>query len=85
MTQLTLAATPINARGLLRRAIAAETEEELTEFYEIDATGKRELRMDKTVEYSNGTDERGEYLTIGNIPGWTEYGENRPNMKWRRV
>jgi len=56
----------------------------LTEYYTIDASGKRELRIDKVVEYSIGSDERGEYLTIGNIPGSTSYGENRPNMKFRR-
>ena len=56
-----------------------------TEYYMIDAIGNKELRIDKTVEYSIGTDERGEYLTIGNIPGLTEYGENRLNMKFRRV
>ena len=56
----------------------------LTQYYTIDATGKRELRIDKVVEYSIGSDERGEYLTIGNIPGSTAYGENRPNMKFRR-
>ena len=56
----------------------------LTEYYTIDAIGNRELRIDKVVEYSIGSDERGEYLTIGNIPGSTSYGENRPNMKFRR-
>ena len=56
-----------------------------TEYYYIDAIGNKNLRFDKVVEYSVGTDERGEYLTIGNIPGYTEYGENRPNMKFRRV
>jgi len=57
----------------------------LKEYYIIDAIGNRELRIDKVVEYSIGTDERGEYLTIGNIPGLTSFGENRPNMKFRRV
>ena len=57
----------------------------LTEYYTIDAIGNKTLRIDKVVEYSIGTDERGEYLTIGNIPGLTSYGENRPNMKFRRV
>jgi hypothetical protein len=56
----------------------------LTEYYTIDAVGVKELRSDKVVEYSIGSDERGEYLTIGNIPGSTAYGENRPNMKFRR-
>ena len=55
----------------------------LTEFYETDAIGRRELRKDKVVEYSIGTDERGVYLNIGNIPGWTDYAENRP-MKFRK-
>ena len=57
----------------------------LTEYYVIDAIGNRELRINKVVEYSIGKDERGEYLTIGNIPGLTSYGENRPNMKFRRM
>jgi len=57
----------------------------LTEYYYIDGKGEKNFRMDKVVEYSIGTDERGEYLTIGNIPGYTEYGENRPNMKFRRM
>ena len=55
------------------------------EYYTIDAIGNKSLRIDKVVEYSIGTDERGEYLTIGNVPGLTEYGENRPNMKFRRM
>ena len=55
----------------------------LAEFYETGGRGVREMRKDKIVEYSIGSDEKGEYLNIGNIPGWSDYAENRP-MKFRK-
>jgi hypothetical protein len=53
-------------------------------YYSTDQQGIRSLRPDKTVEYTIGTDERGEYLTIGNVSGWTDYSENAPGRKFRR-
>jgi len=55
----------------------------LTEFYVTGGRGVREIRNDKIVEYFIGSDDKGEYLNIGNIPGVSDYAENRP-MKFRR-
>ena len=47
---------------------------------EYGAKGEHE---DKTVEYAIGSDDKGEYLNIGNIFGAGSYSELRP-MKFRR-
>ena len=45
--------------------------------------GAKEEHEDKTVEYAISSDDKGEYLNIGNIFGAGNYSELRP-MKFRR-
>jgi hypothetical protein len=57
----------------------------LTEYYTTNMIGEKTLRIDKVVGYSIGTDERGEYLTTGNVSGLAATAENAPGRKFRRM
>ncbi len=54
----------------------------ITNFYYIDAVGKKSPVKNKVVEYAIGKDNNGKYLNIGNIFGTADYSEKRP-MKLR--
>ena len=59
----------------------------ITNFYRIYSAAQlpKEQRGNKVVGYSIGKDDKGEYLTIGNIFGeGVSYSENIPQMKFRK-